>query len=319
MSSKFRSLGMPLILASLAALTACERQPAPVAPTQTGASPAPTATEDACMSTGAWQQAGKGELRVEDKADEQGFEIHFTLVQGGKTINDWVRLPSDTAEAITDELGEGSSFARVCADRWFIQNLAFERGGMLVIGSLQDGGLAMSTKTYDSGDEETARVTWDNGKPMITTSVNGAQPLPTVAPGRTLAPGTGTPVTHDCESEDEHGTQLLSLALDSTGRLRSVGYSSIMPGAGGTSCNVDATRGDGTTTWNDESGKVEIGWGNDTTQPSILRVAREDRRYTVDTRALPFLEFCGQSAQMALSVALQADEKTCVRSTWPGN
>lgn len=297
-----------VLIFSMVWLAACGERARPVADAPAAeAAPAP-----ACVPLSDWQRPGERVLRVAQTTDERGHTLRFTVLLGGKTTTAAVLLPPEVAEAIADPVDEGGDATRVCADRWFIQNLQAERGGILVVAELRDGRLALGTLEYDSGDEDTAEITWGGSEPLVTTSANGTHALSALM----AAAATTGPRTLECRSEEPRGTQLLTLELDGAGRLGSVSYSSITPGG---NCSVDARRGEPEMHWTDTPGRTEIRWGEaapGTSDAPRLLVTREGGGYALDMASLDRTFACGQSAEMALSIMLNPGEKTC-SVQWP--
>lgn len=300
-----------VLIFGLAWLAACGERAHPVAEAPAAnAAPAP-----ACVPLNDWQRPGERALRIAQTTDGRGQTLRFTVQLGGKTASAALLLPPEVVEAIVDPVDEGSAATRVCADRWFIQNLQAERGGTLVVGELRDGRLALRTLEYDSGDEDAAEITWGGSEPLVTTSANGTHALSALMAAAATPAATG-PRTLECRSEEPRGTQLLALEVDGAGRLGSVSYSSVTPGG---HCSVDARRGEPETHWTDTPGRTAIRWGEaapGTPGASLLLVSREGGGYVLDTSSLDWTFACGQSAEMALSITLNPGEKTC-GVQWP--
>lgn len=310
--------GLPVVLA----LAACGRQDAP----EPRAAPEPPAAQASlaaqaaladCVPLRQWQDAAQGKLTVHETPEEERVLLGFEIVQGGKTLRDAMPIPADSMSAVALDSAGLPERLTVCADRWFILDMPEERGGLIVVAERLNGGLSMRLDDYEGEDEDELAIAMADGQPHVKTRKERARPIQgDDAPGR-LAAGSGVPQTLACESKDRQGTQLLELKLDSTGRLASVGYSSIMPT--GASCQLDVARGDGHSAWTEAADRVAIGWDGQEPDGSKLLIRREGGRFVVDPSMVPPMGFCGQSAQMALSLSLSPGEKSCQAVQWPAN
>lgn len=321
------------LLLSLAWLTACDKPaPAPApqaapavanssAPAPAVAAPAKQEAASRCQSLATWQQQGKGEFKVLMQRTEAGFQVQMQLVQGGQRVQDAVLMPADAEESITIGDEDIPEFTTICADRWFVLNLPSERGGSLIVGERLNSGLAMVETGYASGDEDTAKITWGQGMPMVSSGQPGDPwPLKPLQEQAVLAPGTGAPVELKCESKDKsRGEQSLTLALDSAGRLSRIGYFSVMPE--GMSCSVDASRSgedpQTATTWQDAPHQATIRWGDEAPDASRVVVTGKDGRFAVDMSEVRLSEFCGQSTEIVQSITLQPGVAQCQDLQWP--
>lgn len=315
-----RLLRLWLVAASLG-LSACGKPDQP--PTATATSPVAASTPKtgaACLPARDWQARGAGRFAVTDSADDQRYEVRFTLTQGGQTLSETVRLPADMAAAIVNAMGEDPAQTQVCADRWFIQDLAQERGGSLVIGELADGHLRLSVRGYDSGDEETMRIAWGQGEPVLvsgtgkTVALRDLPSVPVLA-GAQEGSKEGAPQgtkTLECALEEPGHAHFLTLRVGARGRLQALSYTAATPGG---NCSVDADRKDGATTWHDAPDTTTITWPDGEAgvpdSASSLRVTREGGGYALNLARLLIGSFCGQSAAIASSIDLTPGQGTC--------
>ena len=313
-------LGLGLVATAMA-LSACGKPAEPVIASATApvpAAPTPTASEAeaTCLPARDWQAQGKGEFKVTDSADERRYEVRFNLTQGGQSLVQAVRLPPDMAQAIVNELSENPAQTQVCANRWFIQDLAQERGGSLVIGELADGQLRLSVRSYVSGDEETMRITWREGEPMLVSSTGKAvalKSLPAV-PVLTDAPAstTASAKTLECKLEEPGSAHFLSLQVDAQERVQALSYTAATPGG---NCSVDADRKDGATTWRDAPDATTITWPDGEAgvadSASSLRLTREGKVYALNMAHMLISSFCGQSAAIASFIDLTPGQAAC--------
>lgn len=300
-------------LLCLVLLAACGREPAPAQPR--APQPAAQASLAGCMPLKDWVNATHGSLRVDRQAQEERVLVGFTIVQDGRTVSDATPVSQDAISAAVLDEDDWPRHVTVCADRWFILDLPGERGGFVVIGERVNGGLSMRLEDYEGGDEDALTIALVDGRPYLGTRQEKPHPIqPDDATGR-LAPGTGAPRALTCTSEDRQGNQLLTLRLDSTGRLTSVDYTCVMPG--GTSCHAAASRGDGETTWTAAPGGVDIHWNELGEGVGPLGITHREGRFTVDASTLPPVPFCGQSSQFADALSLKPGDKTCQDVRWP--
>lgn len=314
-------LGLGLVATALA-LSACGKPAEP--PIATAIAPVPAAptaseAEATCLSARDWQAQGKGEFKVTDSADDRRYELRFTLTQGGQTFSEAVRLPPDMAQAIVNELGENPAQTQVCANRWFIQDLAQERGGSLVSGELADGQLRLSVRSYESGDEESMRIAWGEGGPVLVSSTGKAvalKSLPAVPAVPVLADApasaTASAKTLECKLEETGNAHFLTLQVDAQERVQALSYTAATPGG---NCSVDADRKDGATTWRDAPDATTITWPDGEAgvadSASSLRLTREGRAYALNMAHMLISSFCGQSAAIASFIDLTPGQATC--------
>lgn len=313
-----RSLCLWLVAASLG-LSACGKPADP--PTATASSRAAVSTTPAkagaaCLPARDWQAQGKGSLAVTDSADDQRYEVRFALTQGGQTLAAAVRLPPDMAAGIVNAMGEDPAQTQVCADRWFIQDLAQERGGSLVIGELADGALRLSVRGYDSGDEEALRIAWAQGEPVLvsptgkTVALKSLPPVPVLADAKPSAPQDTK--TLECTLEEPGNAHFLTLRVDAQGQLQALSYTAATPGG---NCSVDADRKDGATAWRDAPDATTITWPDGEAgvadSASSLRVTRESDGYALNMAQMLISSFCGQSTQIASFIDLTPGNATC--------
>ncbi|QEA12948.1 hypothetical protein [Comamonas flocculans] len=264
---------------------------------------------------------------MSDSADDQRYELRFSVQRAGAQFSAAVQLPVEMAAAVTNAPGEDPAQTQVCADQWFIQELVQERGGSLVIGELVDGQLRLSVRGYDSGDEETMHIVWGRGEPVLVSSTGKAValaelptvPLPTSAQAG-MPPGMKT---LECALQEPGNAHFLTLRVGAQGRLQGLSYTAATPGG---NCAVDADREDGATTWRDAADATTITWPDGRTDEpdsaSSLRVTREGDGYALNMAHLLPGSFCGQSAQTAGFIDLMPGSGRCTvqeRESEPGN
>ncbi|MCO5055285.1 hypothetical protein [Thermomonas sp.] len=129
-----------------------------------------------CLPLAQWQAEGKrgfvvasaGTSPEQDEADARPFTVNFKITVDGKASTGQLTLPEVDPAAIVFDDRELQQNAQVCDGRVFIVNLAEERGGVLAIGNLKDGALAMTSLAYASGDEDTAEVGFKDGTVVVT-------------------------------------------------------------------------------------------------------------------------------------------------------
>ncbi len=330
-------LPLLLLLASglVGALTGCQRAPATAAPpapaiaaaTSPTATAAPTAGTGACVPLKDWQiESGRRFVFSDNQSavanDASGatpYTVHFKITQDGNTVtSDLVLADSDpSAIVVGDE--DIPQATQVCDGHIFVVNLASERGGTLALGNLRDGTLAMTRLNYESGDEDTAEVSFKDGFVIVTDS-NGSVRLQETADPDPNIPAHGLVAEYvDCERDDPEGHSWLRLNLDVEGGVRALEYLSVMPD--GNSCTVTANTLDGETTFTRRGDDTELLWsdGDDEAHSSRMRIEHRGDTYRLVTTGHVPSSFCGHSAQLAESVSLQRGQAQCTAVQWPAN
>ena len=296
---------------------------APKAATSNAPEPAQPA-DMRCVKLKDWQAAGKHTFTFSDATaanadDESGpstYNVHFSVTrdgnkaQGSLAINDF-----DPSGIVLDE-ADIPNWTTVCAGHIFIVNLAAERGGVLVLGNLQAGTLAMSTLFYSSTDEDTATFALKDGV-LVVTDAEGSVRLQEVAepdadfPAHSLVPESMT-----CTREDPEGRSVLKLLPDTEGNIRAFEYLSIMPG--GASCSVEGNAEAGATLTRRDGG-TDIVWEDedDASHGARMRITRSGETYRLAVERYYHPIFCGQSAQLADRISLRRGTTACTAVEWP--
>lgn len=319
------------VLLLLAGCTAAN-SPTPTAAPEAASAATPVATPPSaafgagtCLPLAQWQAEGKrgflvssaGEPSAANTAEAQPFTVNFKITLDGKASAGQLTLPEVDPAAIVFDDRELQQNAQVCDGRVFIANLAEERGGILVIGNLKDGALAMTSLAYASGDEDTAEVGFKDGA-VVVTDRNGS-----VRMQESSATGPATPAhglvaeSAQCEQDAPQGHTWLKLALNTDGGVRSMEYTATMPG--GASCTVSAGLAGDEASLRQGKNVTDIRWDDnaDPSQASYMRVSRNGDVYTLEPLRYDHPQFCGQSSQLAEIIRLRRGSATCTAVEWP--
>lgn len=278
-----------------------------------------------CLPLAQWQAEGKrgfvvasaGTSPEQDEADARPFTVNFKITVDGKASTGQLTLPEVDPAAIVFDDRELQQNAQVCDGRVFIVNLAEERGGVLAIGNLKDGALAMTSLAYASGDEDTAEVGFKDGT-VVVTDRNGSVRLQESPAAEAETPAHGLVAESvQCEQDAPQGHTWLRLALNTDGGVRSMVYTATMPG--GASCTVSAGLAGDEASLSQGKDVTDIRWDDneDPSQASYMRVSRNGDDYTLEPMRYDHPQFCGQSSQLAETVRLRRGSTTCAAVAWP--
>lgn len=319
------------VLLLLAGCTAAN-SPAPAAApkaasaaTPAAASPSAALGAGTCLPLAQWQAEGKrgfvvasaGTSPEQDEADAQPFTVNFKITLDGKASAGQLTLPEVDPAAIVFDDQELQQNAQVCDGHVFIANLAEERSGVLVIGNLKDGALAMTSLAYASGDEDTAKLDFKDGA-VVVTDRNGSVRLQESPAADTGAPAHGLVAESvQCEQDAPQGHTWLRLVLNADGGVRGMEYTATMPG--GASCTVSAGLAGDEASLSQGKNVTDIRWedNEDPSQASYMRVSRNGDVYTLEPLRYDHPQFCGQSSQLAETVRLRRGNATCAAVEWP--
>ena len=284
---------------------------------------APAFGAGSCLPLAQWQAEGKRRFVVHSAGETSGsdeattFTLHFDVRLDGTAITGQLALPDiDPASIVVDD-DDVQQQAQVCDGRVFIANLAEERGGVLVIGNLKDGALSMTSLAYASGDEDTAEVGFKDGA-VVVTDRNGSVRLQESPAAEAETPAHGLVAESvQCEQDAPQGHTWLRLALNTDGGVRSMEYTTTMPG--GASCTVSAGLAGDTATISQTKNTTDMRWDDNTdpSQASHMRVTRAGDDYTFEPLRYDHPQFCGQSAELAQVIKLRRGSATCTSVEWP--
>lgn len=325
------SLMLAVCLAG-AGLAGCRRAPDAAPPFATTATATAGATEaipavgaGTCLPLNDWLAPGQRDFRFDDNqaaiaADPSGatpYTVHFKVSLDGQAFDGDLVLADTDPSAIAIDAEDIPRSTRVCGQHAFIVDLASERGGTLAIGNLRQGKLAMTSLRYESGDEDTVQIDFKDGAIVVTDS-NGSirlREMPTPDPD---LPAHGLVADYvECDRDDPGGHTWLRLDLLADGGVRALEYLSVMPGGG--SCTVSANLLDGQSTLTQRNGGTDIVWSDASASSpdSRMRIERDGDEYRLDTAGVHAPAFCGQTAQLADSVALKRGQAQCAKVQWP--
>lgn len=202
-------------------------------------------------------------------------------------------------------------------------DLAQERGGTLLIANLFDGRIIVTARPYQTSDDDSLVLAWDDGALVTITETDGQLRLVELRADQ-AAPGAFEQESLACTGEADGGTEhSIRLAIDTDGRVTGLDYFSLSPAVDGTmmSCTILAERGDGDSEWiyNGRGGStVALGSfeeGEEDTRDRV-RIERDEELYDVELDANSF-PYCGQSAQLARRIILRPGAKRCDSVTLP--
>ncbi len=278
-----------------------------------------------CLPLAQWQAEGQRSFVVSSdggapeqvETAAQPFTLRFRVSLGGKSISNRLALPDLEPASIVVDDKDVQQQAQVCDGHVFIANLAEERGGVLVIGNLKEGALAMTSLAYDSGDEDTAKVSLEDGAVVVTDSNGSVRLQEPPASDSGMPPHGLVAESVQCEDDAPQGRTWLKLELMVTGGVRGLEYTSVMPD--GASCTVTAGLPGDAATLSQGRNVTDIRW-IDTEEPaqdSHMRVTRDGDAYTFAPLNYDHPQFCGQSAQLADTVKLRRGTATCTAVEWP--
>lgn len=165
----------------------------------TGLQAAPDATAalvSSCAPLHEWQDATGGRMTVSMENAGGQVLVRFAVEQDGSTVQGQIPVSADTLSAVVLDDEDLPQYVTVCADRWFLQNLPQERGGLVLSGERVAGGLLMQQQDYAGDDEDALTISLVDGKPQLATGTQAAPDdpaddnLPPLLPSdlRTLTP-----------------------------------------------------------------------------------------------------------------------------------
>lgn len=248
------------------------------------------------------------------KAEDGGVTLHFThRGEAGGAIGTY-RIDPDTLQAVvSDTLFGGLKF-------WdghiLTLDLPQERGGSLIIANWTGQAFVFSEYAYETGDEDSMELRWDDGGFLIETIAQGKRRLRLAGPSD---PGRFAQEALACSLGAGRQMTRLALPVDVRGDITGLSYTSSTPAADGTAlgCAVDAENGDGQAEWRPDRNGLLIIFERDPEDtpdgpedPDRVRITRKDDVVTVDFDLFP-PHFCGQSSEMARQIVLKKGTSTC--------